>query len=77
MALREWVHPVPDQVIVAEGMDENWSGRVLREPDPFEAAGVWEGLGPVRRPQVVLATGGSMAVEATRALVAVDVTHGR
>ncbi|MHA6325154.1 ribonuclease E/G [Roseivivax sp. CAU 1753] len=45
-------------------------------PDAFEASGVADALAALDSPVVPLRAGGSMAVEATRALVAVDVNTG-
>ena len=59
-AWRDWADPTPDDVI--EG--------------GFEAQGVHEMLAALRAPQVDLPGGGNMLIEATRALVAVDVNTG-
>ena len=84
VALREWVHPLPDQVLVpsalAEAAANPWgdarlSERICAVPDPFEAAGIWDQVEALRSPEVAVA-GGSMVIEATRALVAVDVNTG-
>lgn len=48
---------------------------VIEAPDAFDAAGVWEAVEELRDPLVALSAG-HMAVEATRALVAVDVNTG-
>jgi Ribonuclease G/E len=59
-ALRDWVQP----------------GDALREgPTALAEAGIWEIAGELRRPPVALAAG-SMTIEPTRALVAVDVNTG-
>ena len=47
----------------------------MPEQDPFEAAGVWEQIEALKSSEVPIA-GGSMVIEATRALVAVDVNTG-
>ena len=73
VALRDWMTPRPDQVIAGEGLAEG----ALIEADPFEAGGVWDALDEVRGIEVALPSAGSMAIEATRALVAVDVNTGR
>ena len=59
-AWRDWADPAPDEVI--EG--------------GFEAQGVHEMIATLRDPRVNLVGGGNMAIEATRALVAVDVNTG-
>lgn len=59
-AWRDWADPVPDEV--AEGR--------------MEAAGVLELIEDLRNPVVPLPGGGSMSIEPTRALVAVDVNTG-
>ncbi|TVQ57091.1 MAG: ribonuclease G [Rhodobacteraceae bacterium] len=46
------------------------------EPDAFERLGVWDALAAATRPRVDLPGGGWMSVEATTALVAVDVNTG-
>jgi Ribonuclease G/E len=59
-ALRDWVQP----------------GDALREgPTALADAGIWEIADDLRRPPVALAAG-SMTIEPTRALVAVDVNTG-
>ena len=62
LAWRDWVDPDPDEV--ADGKDA------------FRHLGVLELLDALRRPIVALGGGASMAVEPTRALVAVDVNTG-
>ena len=62
LAWRDWVDPAPDEV--ADGKDA------------FRHLGVLELLDRLRRPLVALGGGASMALEPTRALVAVDVNTG-
>jgi ribonuclease G len=62
LAWRDWVEPAPDEV--ADGRQA------------FGHLGVLELLDALRRPIVALGGGASMAVEPTRALVAVDVNTG-
>ncbi|MFN3936722.1 MAG: ribonuclease E/G [Gemmobacter sp.] len=62
VALRDWTDPPPDTV-------EDRIGS-------FDDLGVTEALEPLRRPAVALAAGASLAIEPTRALVAVDVNTG-
>jgi Ribonuclease G/E len=59
-AFRDW--PAPDAVEIGE--------------DAFERLGVWDAIEALRRPRVDLPGGGWMTVEATAALVAVDVNTG-
>ncbi len=59
-AWRDWADPAPDEVI--EG--------------GFAALGVHEMIAALRATRVSLAGGGNMAIEATRALVAIDVNTG-
>lgn len=52
--------------------DADW----LDGPEPFERLGVWDAIEALRSPRVTLPGGGWMSVEATAALVAVDVNTG-
>lgn len=61
-ALRDWTDPAPDAIDDA--------------PDAFERLGVWDALGALRDPTVDLHGGGWMSIEATSAMVAVDVNTG-
>lgn len=61
-ALRDWSDPEPDAVDDA--------------PEAFERLGVWDALAALRDPVVDLAGGGWMSIEATSAMVAVDVNTG-
>jgi Rne/Rng family ribonuclease len=58
-AFRDWADPAPDAVIEGD--------------DAFERLGVWDAIEALRRPTLALPGGGRMTVEATRAVVAVDV----
>lgn len=60
-AFRDWADPPP---AVVEGADA------------FERTGVWDMIDALRRPDTPLPGGGRMSVEATRAVVAVDVDTG-
>ena len=62
LAWQEWITPVPDEVIDRSGA--------------FRDLGVEEMLDALRLPVVPLGNGMTMAVEPTRALVAVDVNTG-
>ncbi|MEM0923131.1 MAG: ribonuclease E/G [Pseudomonadota bacterium] len=80
MALNEWTDPVPD-AIHAKGMTtqlfkivvELFGRDPLTEDDPFDRLGVWEAVEALSCPELPLPSGGSMVIEPTRALVAVDV----
>ena len=62
LAWRDWVDPAPDEVADRKGA--------------FRDLGVLELLDALRHPVVALGNGASMALEPTRALVAVDVNTG-
>ncbi|MEL6479677.1 MAG: ribonuclease E/G [Pseudomonadota bacterium] len=79
-ALNEWTDPVPDAihayglpVQVSDKYGELADHLTQAEPDPFDRFGVWEAVAGLRRAEAALPSGGSMIVEPTRALVAVDV----
>jgi Rne/Rng family ribonuclease len=84
-ALRDWCHPLPD-AIVAEGDRREVAelglppslDALLRpfEGDPFDHFGVWDEIEALAGPRVALPSGGTMLVEPTSALVAVDVNTG-
>ena len=59
-AWRDWAEPQPDEVI----------------EDGLEATGVLDLIDALKFPHVPLSTGGSMMIEPTRALTAVDVNTG-
>lgn len=61
-ALRDWADPAPDAVEEGE--------------DAFERLGVWDAIEALRRARVELPGGGWMSVEATAAMIAVDVNTG-
>jgi len=62
-AWRDWADPAPDEV--------------LEGGDAFDDTGVLEAVETLFSPEVALPSGASAFVEATRALVAVDVNTGR
>jgi Ribonuclease G/E len=62
LAWRDWLDPAPDEVVTADGC--------------FATQGVTEALDALVQPRVDLPGGGSMWIEETRALVAVDVNTG-
>ncbi len=61
-ALRDWADPAPDAVEQGE--------------EAFERLGVWDAVASLRSPRVALPGGGWMSVEATAAMIAVDVNTG-
>ncbi|MEI4486696.1 ribonuclease E/G [Frigidibacter sp. MR17.14] len=61
-AWREWSDPEPDEVI--------------DRPGAFEGEGVLDAIDALTVPEVALPAGGSLVIEPTRALVAVDVNTG-
>ncbi|MFC7706383.1 ribonuclease E/G [Plastorhodobacter daqingensis] len=62
LAWRDWSHPAPD----------DW----VEDPDAFARHGVLELIDALLVPEVRLQGGGSMIIEPTRALIAVDVNTG-
>lgn len=62
LAWRDWLDPAPDEVVTEDGC--------------FATQGVTEALDALVQPRVDLPGGGSMWIEETRALVAVDVNTG-
>lgn len=62
LAWRDWLDPVPDDVIDA--------------PGGFEHLGVLEAIDALQSPRVDLPGGGHVWIEPTRALIAVDVNTG-
>ena len=81
-ALREWTSPLPDAVILPGAMQckvGSGLGAVLQvtdQKDIFDLYGVWDEVGSLRSARVDLPSGAWMAVEATRAMVTVDVNTG-
>lgn len=62
LAWREWTDPAPDEVVEGEGA--------------FERSGVLDAIDDLRSVVADLPAGGSMVLETTRALVAVDINTG-
>lgn len=62
LAFRDWLDPVPDDVVTA--------------PGGFASFGADDMIGALLQPRVDLTGGGHMMIELTRALVAVDVNTG-
>ncbi|MFC0280458.1 ribonuclease E/G [Falsigemmobacter intermedius] len=62
LAWREWTDPAPDEVVEGEGA--------------FERSGVLDAIDDLRSVVAELPAGGSMVLETTRALVAVDINTG-
>lgn len=87
-ALTEWAHPHPGRILVdvrddafadrIEGLQRigDWDSLVEETRDPFDRFGIWETVEELRRPEAPLPGGGSMMVEATTAMVTVDVNTG-
>jgi Ribonuclease G/E len=86
-ALREWGERI-GRVVIGPGNFDSLEGlerhrhspfldRIERvRGDPLDELGVWDELERIREPRVELASGGWMAVEATRAMVTVDINTG-
>ena len=83
IATREWLTSTPDQILATADTvrwlkdgglwgDDRLERLIVTEKDPFEAAGVWEAIERLKSPHAPNAAG-SIIVEPTRALVAVDV----
>lgn len=62
LAWREWAEPDPDLV--------------RTEPGSFEEFSLWEEIEALRSPDIPLGHSGSMCIEATRALIAIDINTG-
>ncbi|MEM7497693.1 MAG: ribonuclease E/G [Pseudomonadota bacterium] len=86
IALREWSLPPPAAILVAAGMKDAIDAVALQGPladrrrdeegDPFDRLGVWDALDTLAAPRAPLPSGGSLVIEPTTALVAVDVNTG-
>lgn len=61
-AFRDWADPAPD--------------RIVEDDDAFERLGVWDHIAALRATVHPLPGGGRLSIEATRAMVAVDVDTG-
>lgn len=61
-AWTEWTSPMPDEVMEGENV--------------LDRLGIWEHIDALRRPDAELPGGAWLSVEATRALVAIDVNSG-
>ncbi|MEI4473326.1 ribonuclease E/G [Frigidibacter sp. MR17.24] len=61
-AWRDWSEPAPDEVV--------------DRPGAFETEGVLDAIDALLAPEVALPGGGSLVIEPTRALIAVDVNTG-
>ncbi len=76
-ALRQAPPPAAGPAVTAaEEALREWEGTLTETPDAFESHGIWEQIQELKDPETPLPSGGSMVVEATRALVAVDVNTG-
>ncbi len=88
MPLTEWMPPKPDMIVFWGNSDNifdiqallsnhTWHDRIDTSiVDPFDHFGVWDEIERLKSPRVELPSGGWMAVEATRAMVTVDVNTG-
>lgn len=92
LAMREWTMPPPDVIAAPDALDAylDWEtdpGRFHHDPDladslrlgkgdPFDHFGVWDEIERLKSPRADLSSGGWMAIEATRAMVTVDVNTG-
>ena len=88
-ALREWTTPLPDMIAIPDALERDVTANAMLrsdpdllecvEPgdgDPFDHFGVWDEIEKLKSPRVDLPAGGWMAIEATRAMVTVDVNTG-
>lgn len=91
-AVRDWTSEVPDMIAINQSLDTKLSedgvtktlyldnqllDRIsVGDGDPFEHFGVWEEIERLQQPRVDLPSGGTMFIEATRAMVTVDVNTG-
>ncbi len=87
-ALREWITQHPATILASESAASHVQGdpqvgpgaiaqMTLRvESDPFERFELWDEIDRLRQPRVDLPSGAWMAIEATRAMVTVDVNTG-
>lgn len=66
-------HPARVAPSAADLAQREWDGQVERGPDLFPRHGIWEEIEKLKSSRVDLPSGGWMAVEATRAMVTVDV----
>ena len=85
-ACREWLFPLPDQILTTKDLakslrdgglwgDDRLERLIVEEKDPFGAGGVWDAIEWLKAPQSAT-SGGAMVIEPTRALVAVDINTG-
>ncbi|HUF57253.1 MAG TPA: ribonuclease E/G [Thermohalobaculum sp.] len=89
-ALAEWTDPRPGTIAASRELsdrlrtslipeafgDAALAGRCEATAAPFDHFGVEEALAALEAPEAALPSGGSLAIEPTRALVAVDVNTG-
>ena len=79
--LREWERDDRTQIIVARGakrtvLSDHPDLDLVFDDNPFDHFGVWDEIDRLRSPRADLPSGGWMAIEATRAMVTVDVNTG-
>lgn len=87
-ALTEWVHPHPGRILIDVKSDAladridwlqrigDWDELMEEARDPFDSFGLWEVIEELRQPNAQLTGGGSMTIEATTAMVTIDVNTG-
>lgn len=85
-AWTEWSIPTPDVVALTDDLEPMWEppfavedlDRVVRfgDGDPFDHFGIWGEIEQLKSPRADLPSGGWMAMEATRAMVTIDVNTG-
>lgn len=89
IALREWTSTLPDMIAVSDRTAAELARHPMVEADPeladciepgdgdpFDHFGVWDEIEKLKSPRADLPSGGWMAIEATRAMVTVDVNTG-
>ena len=81
---RDWISPPVDQILctpdLAKTLSTEHAGRfdglIVQDANPLEAGGMFDALEALSIPEVPIASG-SMVIEPTKALIAVDVNTGR
>lgn len=80
IALTEWTSPPPDQLVIQDDDhpvdDDLLEKSIAPDTDPFEQYGIWDEIERLKSARVDLPSGAWMAIEATRAMVTVDVNTG-
>lgn len=88
-ALREWTAELPDMIAIPDALERDLRKHPMLscdpdlcdalEPgdgDPFDHFGVWDEIERLKSPRADLPSGGWISVEATTAMVTVDVNTG-